>query len=152
VHSCSGKSNSELKKTRILFYIPEKWNNLSLPVIVFLGGFLWCVGISAMRIQPNSDEKKQRTKKWCYFVSTVICPGCTMVMTPPHIHMHVETAVSAGIFPTNTVGDPGTQGVTVAGMQGMGVRTPIAEAVAEATVGLEGVIHIPNGGILTMGL
>ena len=73
-------------------------------------------------------------------------------MTPPHIHMHVETAVSAGTFPTNTVGDPGTHGVAVTGMQGMGVKTPIAEAVAAATVGLEGVIHIPKGGIFTMGL
>jgi hypothetical protein len=75
-----------------------------------------------------------------------------MVMTPPHIHMHVETAVRAGIFPTNTVGDPGTHGVAVTGMQGMGVKTPIAEAVAAATAGLEGVIHTPKAGIFTRGL
>jgi len=73
-------------------------------------------------------------------------------MTPPHMHMQVETAVSAGKLPTNNVGAPGVHGVAVTGMQGMGVKTPIAEDVAEATVGLEGVIHIPNGGIFTMGL
>ena len=31
---------------------------------------------------------------------------------------------------------PGVQGATITGMQGMGVRTPIAADVAEATMGL----------------
>jgi hypothetical protein len=38
------------------------------------------------------------------------------------------------------------------GTQGMGVRTPIAAAVAEATVGLAIDWHIPKGAIFTMGL
>jgi len=36
-------------------------------------------------------------------------------------------------------------------MQGCGVRTPIAAAVAAATVGLARLLHIPHGDMLTMG-
>lgn len=73
-------------------------------------------------------------------------------MTPPHMHMHLEVMFSAGAPPTITVGAPGTQGATVLGMQGMGVNTPSAAAVAEATVGLANDMHTPNGGMLAMGL
>jgi hypothetical protein len=38
------------------------------------------------------------------------------------------------------------------GRHGIGVNTPIAAAVAEATCGLDIDMHIPNGGILTIGL
>ena len=38
------------------------------------------------------------------------------------------------------------------GMQGMGVRTPKAAAVADATVGFAMDWHIPKGMMLTMGL
>jgi hypothetical protein len=34
----------------------------------------------------------------------------------------------------------------------MGVRTPSAAAVAAATIGLDGVLHIPNGGMFAIGL
>ena len=64
--------------------------------------------------------------------------------------MQVEELFSAGIFPTNAVGDPGTQGV-VTGIHGMGVRTPIAAAVAAATVGFAGDEHMPKGSTLVMG-
>ena len=50
-----------------------------------------------------------------------------------------------------TVGQPGDQGDTVKGMQGIGVRTPNAAAVAEATVGFEGLVHMPNGTMFVMG-
>lgn len=39
----------------------------------------------------------------------------------------------------------------MAGMQGIGVSTPIAAAVAEATVGLLGDWHMPKGRMLTKG-
>jgi hypothetical protein len=39
-------------------------------------------------------------------------------ITPPHMHMHVDTFVNAGFPPIKTVGEPGVQGVPVAGMQG----------------------------------
>lgn len=47
---------------------------------------------------------------------------------------------------------PGVQGATVTGMQGIGVSTPKAAAVAAATIGLEGELHMANGGIFTMGI
>ena len=40
----------------------------------------------------------------------------------------------------------------MAGMQGMGVSTPIAAAVAEAPVGFAIDWHMPKGAMLTMGL
>jgi hypothetical protein len=49
------------------------------------------------------------------------------------------------------VGEPGVQGAAVAGMQGIGVRTPKAAAVAEATMGLAMDMHMPNVGIFTIG-
>jgi len=50
------------------------------------------------------------------------------------------------------VGEPGAQGAGMEGTQGCGVSTPIAAEVAEATAGFDMEVHIPNGGILTMGL
>jgi D-serine deaminase-like pyridoxal phosphate-dependent protein len=49
------------------------------------------------------------------------------------------------------VGEPGVQGATVLGMQGMGVSTRSAAAVAVATTGLAGDMHMPKGLMLTMG-
>lgn len=43
-----------------------------------------------------------------------------------------------------TVGEPGVHGDAHAGTQGIGVSTPPALAVAEATVGLAILLHIPN--------
>lgn len=73
-------------------------------------------------------------------------------MTPPHIHNNFDCAVSAGIFPTNTVGEPGAHGATVLGIHGIGVNTPIAAAVAATTVGFAILLHIPKGMILINGL
>ena len=55
-------------------------------------------------------------------------------MFPPQLHMHLQLSIRAGKllimgFP------PGVHGATITGMQGMGVSTPAAAAVAEATVG-----------------
>src|SRR5579871_50962 len=66
--------------------------------------------------------------------------------------MSLQLLSSAGMFPSKTVGAPGTQGAGVTGTHGMGVRTPNAAAVAAATVGFDGEEHIPNGATLTMGL
>jgi hypothetical protein len=51
-----------------------------------------------------------------------------------------------------TVGAPGTHGAGSTGTHGIGVNTPSAAAVAAATVGLEGVVHIPNGGTFNIGV
>jgi hypothetical protein len=73
-------------------------------------------------------------------------------MTPPQAHINLQLLSNAGILPSITVGAPGIQGAGVTGMQGIGVSTPNAAAVAAATVGFANEVHIPNGKILTMGL
>jgi hypothetical protein len=50
------------------------------------------------------------------------------------------------------VGFPTTQGDTVTGKQGIGVKTPKAAAVADITIGLARLEHVPKGKILTNGL
>lgn len=79
-------------------------------------------------------------------------PGTLICMMPPQLHISLEELFSAGMLPINTVGAPGAQGAAVTGRQGMGVSTPSAAAVAAATIGFAGLLHIPNGGMLTMGL
>ncbi len=69
-----------------------------------------------------------------------------MLMTPPQLHISLELSLSAGMPHTSTVGAPGAQGATVMGMHGMGVNTPIAAAVAAATMGLAGLWHMPKAG------
>ena len=68
------------------------------------------------------------------------------------MHIRMLESVKTGNTPTSTVGCPGTHGATVTGTHGMGVNTPKAAAVAAATVGLEGVVHMPKGMMLTSGL
>jgi hypothetical protein len=65
--------------------------------------------------------------------------------------MHLLVLLRVGIFANKTVGAPGTQGAAVAGIQGIGVNTPIAAAVAAATVGLAGELHTPKGSMFSIG-
>jgi hypothetical protein len=74
-----------------------------------------------------------------------------MEITPAQAHIHLLLLFNAGKVPSNTVGDPGAQGATVTGTQGMGVSTPRAAVVAAATVGLAKEVHIPKGKIFTIG-
>jgi hypothetical protein len=85
-------------------------------------------------------------------VTVVTWPGKVSWMTPPQLHMHVDPLASAGLPAINVVGWPGIHGADVAGMHGIGVSTPSAAAVAEATVGFARLMHIPKVGMLTMGL
>jgi len=73
-------------------------------------------------------------------------------MAPPQLHMHWEVLLSAGMVATITVVDPGAQGAVVTGTQGMGVSTPSAADVAEATEGLVMDMHMPKGMMFTMGM
>jgi len=75
-----------------------------------------------------------------------------MLITPAHMHIRVEVLSSVGMLPSITVGAPGTHGATVLGIHGMGVNTPIAAAVAAATIGFAGDMHIPNGMMFTNGI
>ena len=81
----------------------------------------------------------------------VAWPGKPMVITPPQVHIQVHVLFRAGMLPILQVAAPGVQGEVVTGMQGMGVKTPRAAAVAEATVGLAIDMHIPKGGMFVMG-
>src|SRR5262245_17171695 len=73
-------------------------------------------------------------------------------MTPAHMHISLEVLLSAGMPSRRTVGAPTIHGAVVAGMQGMGVSTPIAAAVAAATCGLAGLLQAPNGMMFFMGM
>ena len=53
---------------------------------------------------------------------------------------------------TSTCAEPGTQGDVVMGIHGIGVSTPSAADVAAATVGFEIEVHMPKGGMFTIGL
>jgi hypothetical protein len=68
------------------------------------------------------------------------------------MHIRVETLSKAGALPSITLDAPGTHGEGVTGMHGMGVSTPNAAAVADATSGLDGDMHIPNGMIFVNGM
>ena len=81
----------------------------------------------------------------------VVWPGKPIVMTPPHVHMQVHVLFSAGIPPIMQLAEPGVQGVVVTGTQGIGVNTPRAAAVAEATAGLAIDMHMPKGGMFVIG-
>lgn len=81
----------------------------------------------------------------------VNCPGALICMIPPQLHMSLQLLLSAGILAMRTVGEPGNQGEEVTGMQGIGVKTPKAAAVAAATIGLEGELHMPKGNIFNIG-
>src|SRR3546814_20474707 len=67
------------------------------------------------------------------------------------MHMHLQVLSSVGRLPSSTVGAPGTHGDVVAGMQGIGVSTPIAAEVAEATVGFASEVHMPTGMMFSIG-
>jgi len=73
------------------------------------------------------------------------------VMTPPQAHMHVLGAVSAGRPPIMVRVATGIHEPAGFGTQGIGVRTPRAAAVADATVGLANEVHIPKGGMFMIG-
>jgi hypothetical protein len=66
--------------------------------------------------------------------------------------MHLLVLFKAGKLAIITVDEPGAQGAGVTGVQGIGVNTPRAAAVAAATAGFAGDLHIPKGMIFTNGL
>ena len=64
--------------------------------------------------------------------------------------------VLSSLLPTLRIslasGEPGTHGAMVMGMQGMGVNTPSAAAVAAITIGLAMDWHMPKGMMFNIGL
>ena len=73
-------------------------------------------------------------------------------MTPAQLHMHLHVLLSAGFPPTSTVGEPGVHGAEITGVQGIGVKTPAAAAVAADTCGFAMDVHIPKGIMLVIGM
>lgn len=73
-------------------------------------------------------------------------------ITPAQLHIHLHVLFSAGFPPTNTVGDPGAHGAAITGIQGIGVKTPKAAAVAAATCGFAMDVHIPKGMMFVIGM
>ena len=73
-----------------------------------------------------------------------------MEICPPHAHIHLPLSSKAGSWQTLTWA-AGFQGAVITGMQGIGVRTPIAAAVAAATCGFDIDWHIPKGFMFTIG-
>lgn len=62
-------------------------------------------------------------------------------MAPPTVQAQVLVLLSAGAPRTSTLGEPGVQGATTAGTQGVGV--PPAAVVST--------LHVPNGAMFTAG-
>lgn len=75
-------------------------------------------------------------------------PGFAAEITPPHVHINLQVTFTAGKLFTRTVGEPGAQGATVAGMHGA-LGDPAA--FAAITAGLAGAVHIANGMMLAIG-
>ncbi|MCL7412004.1 MAG: hypothetical protein M8353_00085 [ANME-2 cluster archaeon] len=70
---------------------------------------------------------------------------------PAQVHISFELSLRAGWFATSTLGEPGAQGAVVTGIQGIGVKTPRAAAVADATVGFAIEVHITKGIMFNIG-
>ncbi len=81
----------------------------------------------------------------------VAWPAKPIWITPPHEHMHFDVLFKAGCPPIMQVGEPGTHGA-VTGTHGIGVNTPNAAAVAEATVGFAIDEHMPKVGMFVIGI
>jgi hypothetical protein len=67
------------------------------------------------------------------------------------MHVSIQLSLRAGLPPRRTVGEPGAHGATVLGIQGIGVNTPKAAAVAAATCGLDKLVHMAKGIIFIIG-
>jgi hypothetical protein len=78
-------------------------------------------------------------------------PGNATFISPPQLHITIESLSNIGLLFNNTVGFIGNHGAAITGIHGIGVNTPRAAAVAAATVGLAKLIHMPNGIIFKKG-
>lgn len=72
-------------------------------------------------------------------------------MVPANEQISFDVSLSAGMLPASTVGAPGSHVPAGTGVHGIGVSTPRAAAVADATAGFAMLVHIPKGGMFTNG-
>ena len=80
-----------------------------------------------------------------------MAPGIVTEIWPPQLHIHLQLFNRAGKFDILAC-PPGAHGAAITGMQGIGVSTPMAADVADATVGFANDWHMPKGAMFTMGL
>jgi len=71
-----------------------------------------------VNLRGSGEAQTNRSRPSSPYACTVMFGLAVTEITPPHMHMHVDTFVNAGFPPIKTVGEPGVQGVPVAGMQG----------------------------------
>lgn len=95
-------------------------------------------------------ERTRREKLSTQDTDTVNSPGRQLESRVPHTHQGARVT-SVGKLARVTVGALGVPGGVVTGIQGMGVSTLIAAAVAAATDRFAGDMHTPSGIIFTRG-
>src|SRR5258706_13060717 len=93
--------------------------------------------------RPSTED---RAASWRCYSSVLMSLEAASVIEifPVHWHEHVESSVSAFLSPIVAPDEPGDHADVTSGEQGCGVRTPCADAVADATCGFDCVWHIPN--------
>src|SRR5487761_2216157 len=101
---------------------------------------------SRLRPAPETPDHRQPV------ALTVSWPGTPIVMVPPQVHWQVDPTVSTGRPLMRTFAEPGAHGPVGTGTQGIGVGTPRAADVAAITAGLAGEAHIPNIGMVAIGI
>ena len=80
-----------------------------------------------------------------------MAPGMVTDIWPPQLHMHLQLSNRAGKLDILAC-PPGAHGAAITGIQGIGVKTPMAADVAEATEGLANDWHMPKDAMFTIGL
>lgn len=107
------------------------------------------VGLRPLHAGQNNPGRPRAQRQTTDTVPSL--PGVPIVISPAQVHWHVHPVCNAGSPLIVTLLAPGVHGVSVAGVHGAGVRTPIAAAVAAATSGLARDPHIPNDGMFSIG-
>src|SRR5205085_279634 len=97
------------------------------------------------RVRARILRHRVRLPDVGHSVSSGPAKGATTEIIPPHAQVHLLVAVANGMPARLVVCDGGAHGATTIGTHGIGVRTPIAAAVAPATCGFAMLWHMPNG-------
>jgi hypothetical protein len=80
------------------------------------------------------------------------CPDVWLtVISPAQLHIHLLLSSAAGSPAIVMLEAPGDQTPTMTGIQGIGVCTPSAAAVAVITIGFVVELHMPKVAMLTIG-
>lgn len=83
------------------------------------------------------------------YVIILLCPGAHTDMEPPYAHISFASLQKHGLFPASIFASAGIHVPAGTIVQGCGVNTPRAAAVADATWGFARELHIPKPAIFT---